>query len=201
MVQHKSEDLTEDSRPALVQPEKRSILAFFSRAPLDESHPSLIHFSSMTLFRLEKCPEKYARLLKKKDVEHIGPIVNYFISHSGHVAYLGGDAVKTLYLRGRKKYQVLNILTIMTSHDVDKYSGIMNNIISSNDGAFSMVLKYRVRKNRSDGCFKDIAMARYVIEPRLEGLEKLLYPFRSSAIELDLTTPHRFSHAFGLEVR
>jgi hypothetical protein len=92
------------------------------------------------------------------------------------------------------------MLAILNNGDeVDKYSSIMNNIISSNDGAFSMGMKYRVRKNRNDGCFKDIAHARYVIEPRLEGPEKLLYPFRSSVIELDITTQHRFFHAFGIE--
>jgi hypothetical protein len=76
----------------------------------------------------------------------------------------------------------------------------MNSIISSNDGAFSMGLKYRVRKNRQDGCFKEIALARYFIEPRLEHLEKLLYPLRSSTIELNLTTQQKFSQAFGHEV-
>ena len=132
---------------------------------------------------------------------HIGPIVDYFIDKSDHVVYLAGDAVTNLYLRGRKKYKVLNILALLTGPDVDKYSWIMNNIISSNDGAFSMGLKYRVRKNRQEGCFKDIALARYIIEPRLEGPEKLLYPLRSSTIEIDLTTRERFSHAFGVEVR
>jgi hypothetical protein len=77
----------------------------------------------------------------------------------------------------------------------------MNNIISANDGAFSLGLKYQVKKNRCEGCFKEIALARYIIEPRLEGPEKLLYPFRPASIELDLTTQQRFSDAFGLEVR
>ncbi len=200
MSQHKTEDVTELPKPS--EPlRKKSLSAFFSHRHLDVNHPSLIHFSTTPLFRLEKSAEKYAHLLKKKDVEHIGPIVNYFISHSGHVIYLGGDAVKNLYLHGKKKYKSLTMLAILTGDDVDKYASTMNNIISSNDGAFSMGLKYRVRKNRSDGCFKDIALARYVIEPRLEGPEKLLYPLRSSAIELDLTTRHRFSHAFGIEVR
>lgn len=180
--------------------EKKDISAFLSKDPLDDHQPSLIHFSTSPLFRLEKDPEKYAHLLKKKDVEHIGPIVNYFIRGSGHVVYLGGDAVRNLYLHGRKKYRTLNMLAILAGEDADRYCCVMNNIISSNDGAFSMGLKYRVRKNRQDGCFRDIADARYVIEPRLEGPEKLLYPFRSSAIELDITTRHRFSHAFGVEV-
>jgi hypothetical protein len=201
MVQNKTEDLTVHPKQALEQPEKKNISAFFSHGPLDVNHPSLIHFSSTPLFRLEKNPEKYAHLLKKKDREHIVPIVNYFIGNSGHVIYLGGDAVKNLYLHGKRKYKSLNMLAILTTYDVEKFSRIMNNIISSNDGAFSMRLKYRVRKNRCDGCFKDIALARYIIEPRLEGPEKLLYPFRAAAIELDLTTQHRFSHAFGVEVR
>jgi hypothetical protein len=201
MPHQKTEDLTGCPRPASGPPEKKGISAFFSRGPLRADHPSLIHFSATPLFRLEKAPEKYAHLLKKKDVEHIAPVVDYFISNSDHVVYLGGDAVKNLYLRGRKKYKVLNILALLTGADVEKYSWILNNIISSNDGAFSMGLKYRVRKNRQEGCFKDIALARYVIEPRLEGPEKLLYPFRSSAIELDLTTQNKFSQVFGVEVR
>jgi hypothetical protein len=131
----------------------------------------------------------------------IAPIVNYFIGNSGHVAYLGGDVVKNLYLGGRKRYKTINILALLTSADIDKYSCIMNNIISANDGAFSLGLKYQVKKNRCEGCFKEIALARYIIEPRLEGPEKLLYPFRPAAIELDLTTQQRFSDTFGLEVR
>ncbi|HEX9137790.1 MAG TPA: hypothetical protein VF905_12720, partial [Nitrospirota bacterium] len=55
-------------------------------------------------------------------------------------------------------------------------------------------------KNRQDGCFKEIALARYLIEPRLESLEKLLYPLRSSTIDLNLTTQQKFSQAFGNEV-
>jgi len=35
----------------------------------------------------------------------------------------------------------------------------MNNIISANDGAFSLGLKFRVSKNRCEGCFKEIALA------------------------------------------
>ncbi len=172
-----------------------------TKDPLNDD-PLLIHFGSTLLFRLEGNPERYKHLLKKKDVEHIGPIVDYLIDDSGHAAYLGGDAVRNLYLHGRKKYKSLNILAVVPDHDdVDRYASIMDNIISANDGAFSMRLKYRVRKNRQDGCFKDIAQARYVIEPRLEGPEKLLYPFRSSTIELDLTTRKRFSGAFGAEGR
>ncbi len=175
----------------------RHLSGFFSKDPLDVNCPSLIHFSTTPLFKLDQNSETYAHLLKKKDVEHVGPIIRYLISRSGHVAYLGGDAIKNLYIRGKKKYKALTILAILASNDdVDRYSNVMNNIISSNDGAFSMGLKYRVKKNRCDGCFKDIAQARYVIEPRLEGPEKLLYPLRSSSIELDLTTQERFSHAF-----
>ncbi len=201
LFQSKTEDPTGHPKPAVGPPQKKSITAFFSHGPLGVNHPSLIHFSATPLFRLEKAPEKYAHLLKKKDVGHIGPIVDYFIDKSDHVVYLAGEAVTNLYLRGRKKYKVLNILALLTGPDVDKYSWIMNNIISSNDGAFSMGLKYRVKKNRQEGCFKDIALARYIIEPRLEGPEKLLYPLRSSTIELDLTTREKFSQAFGVEVR
>lgn len=202
MSPHIAEDQTHDAKPAAGPPVKKGITAFFSHGPLEVNHPSLIHFSATPLFRLERAPEKYEHLLKKKDVEHVGPIVNYLITRSDHVVYLAGDAVKNLYLHGkRKKYKTLNILAIVTDAEAEKYSWIWNNIISSNDGAFSMELKYRVRKNRQDGCFKEIAQARYVIEPRLEGPEKLLYPLRSSTIELDITTPQRFSRAFGVEVR
>jgi hypothetical protein len=194
MVRHKTDDLTENSQPAPELHEKS--LLFFSQDSPDVNRPSLIHFSSTPLFRLEQCPEKYVHLLKKKDHQHIGPIIKYFIGKSGHVVYLGGDAVINLYLRGRKKYRSLNILAILTGSDVDNYSSILNNIISSNDGVFSMGLKYRIRKNRNNGCFKDIALARYIIEPRLEGPEKLLYLLRSSPIELDLTTQLRFTQAF-----
>jgi hypothetical protein len=180
---------------------RKRMSALFSRhRHLKNNQPSFIHFSSMPLFALERDHQTYAHLLKKKDVVNIAPIVNYFIRHSGHPAYLGGDAVRNLYLHGKKKYKTLNILAILSAQDVEKYSAIMNNIVSSNDGAFSLGFKYRVRKNRCEGCFKEIALARYVIEPRLEGPEKLLYPFRPSAIELDLTTPQRFSLAFGVEM-
>ncbi len=180
--------------------ENKRISVFAYKAKLDETHPSLIHFTSTPLFRLEKDHQKYVHLLKKKDTEHIGPIVNYFIGNAGQVAYLGGEAVKNVYLHGRKKYKCLNMLVILANSDeVDKYSNLMNNIISANDGSFSMKLKYRVRKNRCEGCFKDIAQARYVIEPRLEGFEKLLYPLRASVIELDIITQKRFSEEFRIE--
>ncbi len=201
MVQQKMGGIVGSLKTDSELPEKKGLFAFFSQPPLDTNHPSLIHFISMPLFRLDKCPQTYAHLLKKKDLEHIGPLVSYFIGNSDHTVYLGGDAVENLYLRGRKKYKSLTMLAILSSDDVDNYACILNNIISSNDGAFSMGSKYRVRKNRSNGCFKDIALARYVIEPRLEGPEKLLYPLRSSSLELDLTTQHRFSHSLGAEVK
>jgi hypothetical protein len=201
MVQHKIEHLIGYPEQASELHKKKNILAFFSKDPLHISHRSLIHFKSTPLFKLEKNPEKYVYFLKKKDREHIIPVVNYLVVNPGHDIYLGGEAVKNLYLRGKRKYKSLNILAILATCDVEKFSHIMNNIISSNDGAFSMKLKYRVRKNRGDGCFKDIAIARYIIEPRLEGPEKLLYPFRATAIELDLTTQHRFSQAYDVEAR
>ncbi len=181
--------------------EEPGISALFLEGPPDANKPAVIHASATPLFRLETCPEKYGHLLKKKDRRQISPIVDYLIGNSGHVAFLAGDVVRNLYLNGRRKYRSITILAILTGADVDKYSGIMNNIISSNDGAFSLRLKYRVRKNRSEGCFRDIAHERYLIEPRLEGPEKLLYPFRPATIELDLTTRARFSRAFGVEVR
>ena len=122
-------------------------------------------------------------------------------NNSGHVAFLAGDVVKNLYLSGKRKYKTINILAIVTGNDVDKYSFIMNNIISSNDGAFSMGLKYRVGKNRREGVFSHISHERYIIEPRLEGPEKLLFLLRPAAIELDITTQNRFSDVFGVEVR
>jgi len=201
MVQNSTKELSGHASRAAEQPLKKGISAFLSQGPLHIDHPSLIHFSSTPLFRLERSSDTYAHLLKNKDAVQIGPIVNYFIGNSGHVAYLGGEVVKNLYLRGRKSYKTINILAILTSADIDKYACIMNNIISANDGAFSLGLKYQVKKNRCEGCFKDIALARYVIEPRLEGPEKLLYPFRPSSIELDLTTQQMFSDAFGIEVR
>jgi hypothetical protein len=200
MPHRTNEDRTAYPNPASASPEKKNISVFFPKAPTDGNQPALIHFSETPLFRLEKCPEKYAHLLKKKDLEHIGPIVNYFINHSGHVAFLAGDAVKNLYLHGKRKYKTISILAILTGYDVDKYSGVMNNIISSNDGAFSMGFKYLVRKNRKESCFRDIADERYIIEPRLEGPEKLLFLFRPAAIELDLTTQSRFSRVFGVDL-
>lgn len=53
-------------------------------------------------------------------------------------------------------------------------------------------------KTGAKAYFKEIAQGRYIIEPRLEGTEKLLYPFRPAAIELDLTTQNRFSQVFGV---
>jgi len=199
MFQLKTEEMTGYPKQAQEGPGGESVPAFFPKAPLDDNIPALIHFSSTPLFRLEKNSEKYAHLLKKKDQENIVPIVNYFISKSGYVAYLGGDVVKNLYIHGKRRYKAINILAILTSSDVDKYSSIMNNIISSNDGEFSLGFKYRVRKNRGEGCFKDVALARYFIEPRLEGPEKLLFPFRPATVELDLTTQNRFSDFFGIE--
>lgn len=201
MLQERTEDLIGYPGAGEARAKKRGISSFFSREPLTVSRPSLIHFSSTPLFRLEQHPEKYAHLLRKKDVRHIGPIVNYFINGSGHVAFLGGDLVNNLYLRGKRSYKTINILAIVTDDDVGRYAGVMNNIISSNDGAFSMGCRYRVRKNRHQSCFGDIAVERYVIDSRLEGPAKLLYPFRPSAIELDLTTQKRFSSAFGVEIR
>jgi len=172
---------------------RKSLYAFFPGTTPPAMQPALLHFNSTPLFRLEKCREKYAHLLKKKDMEQIGPIVNYFINNSGHVAYLGGDVINNLYLRGKKRtYRTINILAIVTTGDLHKYSAIMNNIISSNDGAFSLGLKYWVRKNRKESCFSDIALARYIIEPRLEGPEKLLSLFKPASIELDFTTNERF---------
>lgn len=201
MVQGNTEGLTKYPAPGLTMPKKKGISAFFTKNLPGVNHPSLIHFSSMPLYRLEQSPEKYAHLLRKKDLKHIGPIVNYFISGSGHVAFLGGDVVRNLYLRGKKKYKVVNILAILTGSDIDKYSFVMNNIISSNDGAFAMGFRYRVKKNRTEGCFADIPVLRYVIEPRFEGIAKLLYPFRPASIELDLTTQSRFSSVVGVELQ
>lgn len=179
---------------------KQGISAFFPKDTTDVDHPALIYSCPTPLFRLEKSPEKYSHLLKKKDLINIGPIVNYFINNSGQVVFLAGDVVKNLYFQGKRKYRTINILAILTSFDIEKYLGIMNNIISSNDGAFSMGFKYWIRKNRSDGSFRDIAHGRYIIEPRLEGAEKLLFPMRPASIELDLTSQGRFSEVFGGEV-
>ena len=195
----KTKDLIEDLKTPSDPQQKRSILEY--KANLTIQHPSLIHFTSTPLFRLEINAGTYMHLLKKKDSEHVAPIVNYLIGNSGNIVYLGGDAVKNLYLTGEKRYKNLNILALLPDATaVDRYSSILNNIISSNDGAFSMQMKYWIKKNRCEGCFKDIAEKRYIIEPRLEGFEKLLYPLRSSTIELDLTTQTKFSEAFGIYV-
>jgi hypothetical protein len=201
MLQPGTEKPSAHRQTARARPEKKGISAFFPRDPLDGSQPSLIYFSETPLFRLERAPGTYAHLLKKKDLQHIGPIVNYFINNSGNVAFLSGEAVANLYLHGKRKYKTIGILAILTDRDTDKYSCIMNNIISANDGSFSLGLKYRVRKNRGEGSFKEIADHRYIIEPRLEGPEKLLYLFRPASVELDLTTQERFSAAFGVELR
>ena len=178
---------------------KKGTTAFFRKGLVDGDERALICFSPTPLFRLDRSPEKYSHLLKKKDLINTGPIVNYLINNSG-VAFLAGDVVKNLYFHGkRKKYRTINILAILTGFDIEKYLGIMNNIISSNDGAFSMGFKYWIRKNRGEGFFKDIAHGRYIIEPRLEGPEKLLFPLRPASIELDLTSQRRFSEVFGGE--
>ncbi len=172
-----------------------------SPADLNADRPSLIHFSRTPLFRLEKSPETYLHLLKKKDADNVVPIINYFIGNAGRAVYLAGDAVWNLYFRGRrKKYKTLSMLAIVADDDAEKYAWILNNIITSNDGAFSLGLRYRVRRNRSHGGFRDIACARYAIEPRLVGLELLLYLFRPSTIELDIITRSAFSSAFGIDV-
>ena len=200
MAFHKIEDMTGcPERISEVLSIKR-IAAFPSHGPVNADHPSLLHVKSFHLFRLEKCPETYSHLLKKKDTEYVVPLVNYFIGEAGRAVYVGGDAVKNLYVHGRKRYKWLNILAVLPGDDLDRCSCMMNNIISSNDGAFSMGFRYRVNKNRQEGCFKEVSQARYVIEPRLEGPEKLLYPFRASTIELDLISPLGFSRAFGVEV-
>lgn len=180
---------------------RKTIFSLLPGFPSDHHHPELTYASPMPLFRLEKCPEKYSHLLKKKDLINAGHVINYFVLHSGQVAFMAGDAVNNLYVHGKKKYGRINLLVILTTSDMEKYSGILNNIISSNDGSFSMGLKYRVRKNRGEGCFRDVAQARYIIEPRLEGLERLFFLFRPAVIELDLITRNRFTSAFGIEVR
>ncbi len=196
----RTEDQPGQEGMALNTPEQKGITAFLSQGHPDASHPSLIHFSSTPLFRLESSPDTYKHLLKEKDQVNIGPIVNYLISFSGHAVYLGGDVVKNLFLHGKRSYKTINILAILCTEDIDRYTFVMNNIISSNEGAFSMGGKYRVKRNWFGGCFKDIAIARYLIEPRLEGPEKLLYPFRPSTIDLDLTTEYKFSQAFRVDV-
>ncbi len=179
----------------------RTIFSLLSGFPSDHHHPELTYSSPMPLFRLEKCPEKYSHLLKKKDFINAGPVINYFVLNSGQVVFMAGEAVNNHYIHGRKKYSRINILVVLTTSDMEKYTGILNNIISSNDGAFSMGLKYWVRKNRGEGYFRDHAQGRYIIEPRLEGIEKLFFPFRPAVIELDLITQNRFSATFGIDVR
>ena len=201
MAFHKIENMTGCPGPVSEWQCKKRLSSFFSHKPVINWHAALINVDSEPLFRLEKNPEKYLHFLKKKDENYVVPLINYFIGQSGDMVYLGGDAVKNLYLHGRKRYRSLNILAVISENDLEQCSCMMNNIISSNDGAFSMGFRYRVKKNRQDGCYKEISQARYIIEPRLEGPEKLLYPFRASTIELDLISPLRFSRAFGVEVR
>ncbi len=202
MACHKIEKMAGCPRPVSEWRCRKRLSGFFLRHPVNNGHhPSLVQANSTLLFCLERDPEKYSHLLKKKDKDYVEPLIKYFIGQVGSRAYLGGDAVRNLYLLGKKRYRSLNILVVTSERDLDRCSCMMNNIISSNDGAFSMGFRYRVKKNRLDGCFKEISQARYVIEPRLEGPEKLLYPFRASTIELDLLSPHRFSQAFGIEVR
>jgi len=200
MAFHKIEDMTVCPEHISEVRSLKHIAAFLSRGPVNADHPSLLHLGSIHLFRLNKYPETYSHLMKKKDADYVGPLVNYFIGEAGRVVYLGGDAVKNLYVHGRKRYKSLNILAVMPGDDLDRCSCMMNNIISSNDGAFSIGFRYRVKKNRQEGCFKEVSQARYIIEPRLEGPEKLLFPFRASTIELDLISPLGFSRAFGVEV-
>lgn len=200
MIRRKIDKLPANSRMNTLAEARKTIVSFFSRFPSDPHRPELTHSSPMPLFRLEKCHEKHTHLLKKKDLINAGPIINYFIHNSGQVAYMAGDAVNNFYIHRKRRYSRINILVVLTTSDMEKYSGILNNIISSNDGAFSMGQKYWVRKNRSEGCFRDIAQARYVIEPRLESIEKILFLFRPAAIELDLITQNRFSAAFGMDV-
>jgi hypothetical protein len=201
MAFQKTEDMTGCPRPVSESQCKKRISGFFSHKPVINWHTALVHINSAPLFRLEKNPEKYMHFLKKKDKDYVVPLINYFIGQSGAMVYLGGDAVKNLYLHGRKRYRSLNILVVISEDDLEQCSCMMNNIISSNDGAFSMGFRYRLKKNRQDGCFKEISQARYIIEPRLEGPEKLLYLFRASTIELDLISPFRFSNELGLKVR
>jgi hypothetical protein len=201
MAFHKIEHVTGFPVRISVARSVKRIAVFLSREPVHAEHPSLLRLRSTHLFRLDKYPETYSHLLKKKDTEYIGPLVTYFIGETGRIVYLGGDAVMNLYVHGRKRYKSLNILAVMPGDDLDRCSCMMNNIISSNDGAFSIGFRYRVKKNRQEGCFKEVSQARYIIEPRLEGPEKLLYPFRASIIELDLISPLVFAHAFGVEAK
>jgi hypothetical protein len=200
-MQSKIDNPSADPKPATVRKTKKSISLFFLKGSKEVNKPELMFLSQTPLFRLGKSPDEYSHLLKRKDLINIGPILSYFTNNSRQTAFLAGDVVKNLHSYGRRKYRVINILTILAGpDDIEKYSGIMNNIISSNDGAFSLGFKYWVKKNRADGCFRDIALGRYIIEPRLEGVEKLFFLFRPAAIEVDLTTRSRFSAAFGVDM-
>ncbi len=194
MIQDKIQSLPVNSMPASVC---KGTTAFFPKGQTGGNEPALICFGTTPLFRLDRSPEKYSHLLRKKDLMNVNPIVNYLINNSGHAAFLAGDAVRNLYFHGKKRYGTINILAVLTAPDIEKYLGILNNIISSNDGAFSMGFKYWVRKNRGESCFRDIANGRYIIDPRLEGVEKLLFPLRPASIELDFTSQKRFSEVFG----
>jgi len=200
MVFQKTENMTGCTRPVSEWRSKKRRTGFFSQKDVNKGRSALVHVNSTPLFRLEKDLEIYSHLLKKKDKDYVVPLVNYFIGRAGNTVFLGGEAVKNFYFHGKKRYRSLNILAVIFEDDLERCSCMMNNIISSNDGAFSIGFRYWVKKNRQDGCFKEISHARYIIEPRLEGLEKLLHPFRASTIELDLISPFRFSHACGIEV-
>lgn len=89
---------------------------------------------------------------------------------------------------GGKNYQSLNNLALLSALEADSFAAVMNNIILSNDGAFSLGINYTVRKSRPESCFQEITLSRYIIEPRLEGIEKLL-PFRPSAMQIDPSFP------------
>jgi hypothetical protein len=154
MGRHETEglSLSPDTYPSKSCREN-TVAIFTAETLIDASRPALVHFSSAPLFRLERCHDKYAHLLKKKDLRHISPLVNYFICHSGHVVYLGGDVVSNLYLNGRRRYKTINILGILSCADIEKYSDILNNVISSNDGSFSLGAKYRVKKKQGRRLF------------------------------------------------
>ncbi len=199
MMRDKIESLPLNTESTSASKGMKGITTFFRKSHVDGNEPALVCSSPVPLFRLDRSPEKYSHLLRKKDLINVGPIVNYLISNSGQAAFLAGDVVRNLYFHGKRRYRTINILAVLIGPDIEKYQGIMNNIISSNDGAFSMGFKYWVRKNRGEGCFRNVAYGRYIIEPRLEGAEKLLFPFRPSSIELDLTSQKRFSEVFGVE--
>lgn len=200
MLRHKIENRSPNSGTASSTGPRKSVFSFLWSGSADHHKPELT-YSNPPLFRVEKCAENYSHLLKKKDVINVGPIINYFVKNSEQAAFLAGDVVNNHYMYGKRKYSRITILVILTTLDMEKYSGILNNIISSNDGAFSMGFKYWVRKNRGESCFKDDAQGRYIVEPRLEGIERLLFPLRPTAIELDLITKNRFYAAFGIDIR